>query len=72
MTQHLDLMNEKGPHPWELSFSFERALEGPAMEVWMGINENGSKAQEEFYKRAKLNSLARSGKYTIEMEKNSK
>ena len=70
MTQHLDLMNEKGPHPWELSFSFERALEGPSIELWKGKKENTNAAQEEIYKRAKLNSLARYGKYTSEMEKN--
>jgi fructose-bisphosphate aldolase class I len=69
MTQHLDRMNEKGPHPWELSFSFERALEGPAMEIWKGKDENVENAQKEFYKRAKFNSLARTGKYLIEMEK---
>ena len=69
MTQHLDLMNEKGPHPWELSFSFERALEGPTMEIWQGKSENITRAQSEFYKRARLNSLARTGKYKVEMEK---
>jgi len=68
MTAHLDLMNEKGPHPWELAFSFERALEGPAMEIWKGDEANVLLAQKELYKRAKLNSLARSGKYTVEME----
>ncbi|OGM15747.1 fructose-bisphosphate aldolase [Candidatus Woesebacteria bacterium RIFCSPLOWO2_01_FULL_43_11] len=69
MTAHLDLMNEKGPHPWELAFSFERALEGPAMEVWKGDDANIPAAQKELYKRAKLNSLARSGQYKAEMEK---
>jgi fructose-bisphosphate aldolase class I len=68
MTQHLDLMNEKGPHPWELSFSFERALEGPSMEVWRGDANNTKLAQDEIYKRAKLNSLARGGKYERKME----
>lgn len=69
MSGHIDLMNEKGPHPWELSFSFERALEGPAMEIWKGDNANQKAAQDEFYKRAKLNSLARTGEYEKEMEK---
>ena len=68
MTKHLDRMNEKGPHPWELSFSFERALEGPALEVWKADDSNWDAAQKEFYKRASLNSLARSGKYEKEME----
>ena len=70
MTQHLDRMNELGPHPWELSFSFERALEGPAMGIWKGKDENIENAQQEFFKRAKLNSLARSGRYRSEMENN--
>lgn len=68
MTGHIDLMNEKGPHPWELSFSFERALEGPAMDVWKGVDDNRKAAQDEFLKRAKLNSLARTGEYKKEME----
>ncbi len=69
MTGHVDLMNEKGPHPWELAFSFERALEGPALEIWKGNDANWEAAQKEFYKRARLNSLARSGSYASEMEK---
>jgi fructose-bisphosphate aldolase class I len=68
MSQHIDLMNEKGPHPWELSFSFERALEGPALETWKADDANAIAAQKDFYKRAKLNSLARSGEYKKEME----
>ena len=68
MTQHLDLMNEKGSHPWELAFSFERALEGPSLEIWKGNDANWEAAQKEFYKRARLNSLARTGAYTKEME----
>jgi fructose-bisphosphate aldolase class I len=68
MTQHLDRMNEFSPHPWELSFSFERALEGPAMGIWKGQDGNIERAQQEFLKRAKLNSLARSGQYSSELE----
>ena len=54
--------------PWRVSFSFERALEGPAMEVWGGKEENVEKAQEIFLHRAKMNSLASQGRYTLEME----
>jgi len=67
-TSHLDLINEKGPHPWSVGFSFERALEGPAMEIWRGDNANAEAAQKELYKRARMNSLARSGQYKAEME----
>ena len=69
MTSHLDYINELGPHPWEVSFSFERALEGPALEIWAGKDENAKAAQDEFYKRARFNSLARTGAYEEEMEK---
>ncbi len=55
--------------PWMMGFSFERALEGPALEEWNGKEENIKTAQEVILKRAKLNSLARQGKYEDEMEK---
>ena len=51
---------------WMTSFSFERALEGPGMEEWGGKEENIDKAQEILLERAKLNSLARQGKYSSE------
>jgi fructose-bisphosphate aldolase class I len=47
--------------PWPISFSFERALQSEAMEIWKGNNENIKPAQEAFLKRAKLVSLARQG-----------
>lgn len=54
--------------PWKLSFSFERALEGPAMETWEGKAENVDKAQKAILHRAKLNSLAVKGEYQEQME----
>ena len=54
---------------WITSFSFERALEGPALEEWNGKEENIKAAQQVILKRAKLNSLARQGKYEDEMER---
>ena len=56
--------------PWELSFSYARALQGPPMHTWAGQAANASNAQRAFYKRAKLNGLARRGAYRPEMEKN--
>jgi len=67
-TGHLDAMNEIGGVPWQLSFSFGRALQEPVLKLWAGKAENKDAAQGAFYERAKLNSLARSGGYKAEME----
>jgi len=67
-TQHLNAMNAMGPHPWELSFSYGRALQQPALKAWKGSPENFNIAQEALYHRAKCNSAARYGKYSKEME----
>jgi fructose-bisphosphate aldolase class I len=71
-TSYIDLMNEIDQVPWQISFSFGRALQGPVLEAWRGDNANIEKAQKEFYKRARLNSLARTGEYeeVMESEKN--
>lgn len=67
-TAYLNQMNKMGPHPWELSFSFGRALQAPVLKAWGGKSKNTKKAQEAYYKRAKLNSAARYGKYRSSME----
>jgi fructose-bisphosphate aldolase class I len=67
-TGHLDLMNEMDDVPWQLSFSFGRALQQPVLDAWQGKSENVEEAQKEFYERAKLNSLARTGEYDASME----
>ncbi len=67
-TLYLNELNKIKDHPWEFSFSFGRALQGPALKTWSGKPENVKSSQDAFYKRAKLNSLARSGSYKIEME----
>jgi fructose-bisphosphate aldolase class I len=54
--------------PWRWSFSFERALEAPAMEAWQGKNENRDAAQKVLLHRAKMNSIASLGTYTKEAE----
>ena len=68
-TAHLSAMNARGPHPWELSFSYGRALQAPALKAWRGDAANAEAAQQAFYQRAKLNGAARYGDYTPEMEK---
>jgi fructose-bisphosphate aldolase, class I len=67
-TAHLDAMNKRGPHPWELSFSYGRALQAAPLHAWRGDPANRAAAQAAFLQRAKLNSLARSGKYSPDME----
>ena len=60
-TAHLNAMNTRGPHPWQLSFSYGRALQAPALKAWVGKAENVEAAQRAFYQRAKLNGAARTG-----------
>jgi len=69
-TANLNAMNAMSPQaPWVLSFSYARALQDPAMKAWAGRKENVPNAQQLFYRRVKLNGLAREGKYKPEMEK---
>jgi fructose-bisphosphate aldolase, class I len=68
-TAHLNAMNALGPHPWELSFSYGRALQAPALKAWAGEATNADQAQKAFHFRARLNSAARFGSYSEEMEK---
>jgi fructose-bisphosphate aldolase class I len=67
-TAHLNAMNALGPHPWELSFSYGRALQAPALRAWLGKAENVAAAQAAYLHRARLNGAARSGSYSAEME----
>lgn len=67
-TQHLNVINAKSKYPWELSFSFGRALQGPALEAWAGQEANVSQAQQLFYHRVECAAAAREGRYSTEME----
>jgi fructose-bisphosphate aldolase class I len=67
-TAHLDAINRLGPHPWQLSFSFGRALQAPALAAWAGRHENVEAAQRAFARRARLNGAARAGTYVSDME----
>ena len=68
-TANLNAMNAMGPHPWQLSFSYGRALQAPALKAWRGKKENVEAAQRAYYHRAKMNSAARTGMYAPEMER---
>jgi fructose-bisphosphate aldolase class I len=63
-----EINKNKKESPWELSFSFGRALQSPALEIWQGKVENVEAAQKAFLKRARLTSLAREGKYDPALE----
>ena len=67
-TAHLNEMNKLGSHPWELSFSYGRALQAPSLNAWKGDPANAEAGQKALYHRAKLNGAARSGDYTADME----
>jgi fructose-bisphosphate aldolase class I len=67
-TAHLNAMNAMGPHPWELSFSYGRALQAPALKAWGGEPANVPAGQAAYLHRAKMNGLARSGSYSPDLE----
>lgn len=69
-TANLNAMNALSSHlPWNVSYSYARALQDYPMKIWHGDKKNISAAQKAFYERAKLNSLASTGKYAPTMEK---
>ena len=68
-TARLSAMNVLGPHPWQLSFSYGRALQAPALKAWSGDPDNVETAKAAYLHRARLNGLARSGSYLPDMEK---
>ena len=68
-TERLDAMNKRGKAPWELGFSYGRALQAPALAAWRGKPENVSAAQAALLHRARCNGAARSGSYGPELEK---
>ena len=67
-TAHLSAMNAIGQHPWQLTFSYGRALQAPALSAWQGEAAQFQAGQDAFFKRAKLNGLARDGSYTADLE----
>jgi fructose-bisphosphate aldolase class I len=68
-TANLNAMNALSPRsPWELSFSYGRALQEPALQAWQGSPENRAATQQALYRRARLNGAARTGTYTADME----
>ena len=68
-TEHLHAMNSAGEQPWQISFSYGRALQGPALQAWHGQAANVKAAQRALHHRAQCTSAARSGRYTAAMER---
>ncbi|HEX2852320.1 MAG TPA: class I fructose-bisphosphate aldolase [Opitutaceae bacterium] len=68
-TEHLNAMNQTGGAPWELSFSYGRALQAPALKAWAGKSANVPAAQQALHHRAACNSAARHGSYSKERER---
>jgi fructose-bisphosphate aldolase class I len=68
-TANLNAMNARDESlPWQLSFSYGRALQAPALKAWSGAEEKLADGQKAFYHRARLNGAARHGQYTPDME----
>jgi fructose-bisphosphate aldolase, class I len=68
-TENLSIMNQMGPHPWALTFSYGRALQTAALLTWAGDSRNVPAAQAAFAHRARMNSLAALGKWSPELDK---
>ena len=68
-TSRLQALNERGTQPWQLSFSFGRALQGPVLRTWGGDDAQHDAAQAALLHRARLNSAARGGIYRPAMER---
>ena len=66
---NLNAMASCGPMPWELSFSFGRALQYPALQIWGGEPANVPAAQLAFMHRARMSSFARMGVYSLDIER---
>ena len=68
-TAHLDAMNKIGGLPWQLTFSYGRALQAAPQKAWSGKAENVPAGQHAFAHRAKMNGLAALGQWKADMEK---
>ena len=67
-TIRLNEMNKVSGHPWELSFSYGRALQQPSLRAWRGDPANLEAAQKVLAHRARMNGLARTGEYSPDLE----
>jgi fructose-bisphosphate aldolase, class I len=68
-TAHLDAMNRIGNLPWNLTFSYGRALQAAPQKAWSGKSENVAAGQRAFAHRAHMNGLASMGQWKQDLEK---
>jgi len=67
-TAHLDAMNKIGGFPWNMTFSYGRALQAAPQKAWSGKKQNVPAAQKAFAHRAKMNGLASLGEWSKDLE----
>jgi fructose-bisphosphate aldolase class I len=67
-SENLNAINQQGEQPWQLSYSYGRALQAPALKSWGGDPANVEAGQQALLHRARLNSAAAGGRYTADME----
>ena len=65
----LDWARFKSHLPWAVAFSFARAIQQPALELWKGQEANVEAAQQALYRRARCNRASRRGEYQAAMER---
>jgi fructose-bisphosphate aldolase class I len=68
-TNRLNVMNQRGPQPWEVSFSYGRGLQAAALTTWAGDPGNIESAQAQYRHRARCTGAARRGEYTPDLER---
>jgi fructose-bisphosphate aldolase class I len=68
-TAHLDAINRLGPLPWNVTFSYGRALQAAPLKAWSGKSENVAAAQRAFAHRAAMNGLAARGQWKQDLER---
>jgi fructose-bisphosphate aldolase, class I len=68
-TANLDAINKKGPHPWQFSFSYGRALQHAALNAWKGEDSNTAAGQAAYLHRSRMNGLAAAGQWNAQAEK---
>ncbi|HKY02917.1 MAG TPA: class I fructose-bisphosphate aldolase [Burkholderiales bacterium] len=68
-TLHLDLMNKIGGNPWDLTYSYGRALQAAPLKAWRGASNNVAAGQAALLHRSRMNTLAAKGQYKSALEK---
>ena len=68
-TENLDAINKKRPLPWQVSFSYGRALQAAALQAWRGEDANAGEGQKAYLHRARMNGLARAGTWNVDAER---